>query len=56
MNHIGIIIITNYISTILKEIDIHPPASRLITLEAKMQKEDYGDNSNYVITFTGELP
>ncbi len=55
VNHINKIIITNDASTILKEIDIHHPASRLITLAAKMQKEDYGDNSNYVITFAGEL-
>lgn len=47
--------ITNDSSTILKEIEVHHPASKLIVLAAKMQKEDFGDNTNYVITLAGEL-
>ncbi len=55
LSHIDKIFVTNNTSTILQEINIHHPAANLIAMACKMQKEDYGDNTNYVITFAGEL-
>lgn len=55
VNHIDKIFVTNDASTILKEIDVHHPAAKLVAMAAIMQKEDYGDFTNYVVTFAGEL-
>ena len=55
VNHIDKIFVTNDASTILKEIDVHHPAAKLIAMAAIMQKEDHGDFTNYVVTLAGEL-
>ena len=55
VNHIDKIFITSDSTTILKESDINHPAAKLIAMAARMQKEDWGDSTNYVITLAGEL-
>ena len=55
VNHIDKLFVTNDAATILREVEVHHPAARLIALAAKMQKEDFGDFTNYVVTFAGEL-
>lgn len=55
VNHIDKLFITNDTSTILKEVEVQHPAAKLIAMASKMQKEDYGDSTNYVITLAGEL-
>lgn len=55
VSHIDKIFVTNDASTILREINVHHPAANLIVMASKMQKEDYGDGTNYVVTLTGEL-
>lgn len=55
VNHIDKIFVTSDSSTILKESEINHPAARLIAMAAKMQKEDWGDSTNYVVTLAGEL-
>ena len=55
VNHIDKLFITNDAATILKEVEVHHPAARLVAMAAKMQKEDFGDFTNYVVTFAGEL-
>lgn len=55
VNHIDKIFITADSSTILREVEVAHPAAKIITLAAKMQQEDFGDATNYVVTFAGEL-
>jgi T-complex protein 1 subunit theta len=55
VNHIDKMFVTNDSSTILREIEVAHPASKLIVMAAKMQKEDFGDGTNYVVTLAGEL-
>ena len=55
VNHIDKIFITSDSTTILKESEINHPAAKLIAMASKMQKEDWGDGTNYVITLAGEL-
>ena len=55
VNHIDKLFVTNDAATILREVEVHHPAARLVALAAKMQKEDFGDGSNYVVTLAGEL-
>lgn len=55
VNHIDKIFVSNDASTILQEINVHHPAANLIVLASKMQKDEFGDNTNYVVTLAGEL-
>ena len=55
VNHIDKVFVTCDCITILKESEINHPAGKLITMAAKMQKEDFGDATNYVMTLAGEL-
>lgn len=55
VNHIDKIFVTSDSTTILKESEINHPAAKLIAMAAKMQKEDWGDSTNYVVTLAGEL-
>lgn len=55
VNHIDKIFVTSDSTTILKESEINHPAAKLIAMASKMQKEDFGDSTNYVVTLAGEL-
>jgi T-complex protein 1 subunit theta len=55
VNHIDRLFITNDTSTILKEVEVQHPAAKIVAMASKMQKEDFGDCTNYVITLAGEL-
>lgn len=55
VNHIDKLFITNNTHTILQEINVHHPAANLLVLASKAQKDDFGDNTNYVVTLAGEL-
>lgn len=55
VNHIDKIYVTNDASTILKEAEVNHPAAKMLAMAAIMQKEDYGDATNYVMTLAGEL-
>jgi T-complex protein 1 subunit theta len=55
VNHIDRLFITNDTATILREVEVNHPAAKIIAMASKMQKEDYGDCTNYVITLAGEL-
>jgi T-complex protein 1 subunit theta len=55
INHIGKQFLTKDTSTVLKELDIHHPAAKLIVNSVKMQELEIGDNTNYVATLAGEL-
>ena len=35
--------------------EVHHPAAKLVFMASKMQEEECGDGTNFVITFAGEL-
>lgn len=55
VNHIDRLFITNDTSTIMREVEVQHPAAKIVAMASKMQKEDFGDCTNYVITLAGEL-
>jgi len=55
INHLDRLFVTSDAATILRESDIHHPAAKMIAMAAKMQENECGDGSNFVITFAGEL-
>lgn len=55
INHLEKIFVTSDAATILRESDIHHPAAKMIAQAAKMQENECGDGSNFVLTLAGEL-
>lgn len=55
INHLEKLFVTSDAATIIKESDIHHPAAKMIAMAAKMQENECGDGSNFVITLAGEL-
>jgi T-complex protein 1 subunit theta len=55
INHLDKLFVTSDAATIIKESDINHPAARMIAMAAKMQEDECGDGSNFVISFSGEL-
>jgi len=55
INHLDKLFVTSDAATIIKESDIHHPAAKMIAMAAKMQENECGDGSNFVISFAGEL-
>ena len=55
INHLDRLFVTSDAATIIKESDIHHPAAKMIAMAAKMQENECGDGSNFVISFAGEL-
>ena len=47
--------VTSDAATIIKETDVHHPAAKMIAQAAKMQENEVGDGTNFVISFAGEL-
>ena len=35
--------------------EVHHPAAKMISMASKMQENEFGDASNFVVTFAGEL-
>jgi T-complex protein 1 subunit theta len=55
INHLERLFVTSDAATIIKESDINHPAAKMIAMAAKMQENECGDGSNFVISFAGEL-
>lgn len=55
VNHLEKIIVTSDCATIVKELEVAHPAAKILTLAAEMQQQEFGDFTNYVISFAGEL-
>lgn len=55
LNHLEKIIVTSDCATILKELEVQHPAARMLVLAAEMQDNEYGDLTNFVVSFAGEL-
>ena len=55
INHLDKQFLTKDTAVIMKEMDIHHPAAKLIVNAVKMQDLEIGDGTNYVSTIAGEL-
>lgn len=55
VNHLEKIIVTSDCATIMKELEVQHPAAKMLVLASEMQESEYGDNTNFVISFAGEL-
>ena len=55
INHLEKLFVTSDAATILRESDIHHPAAKMVAMAAKMQENECGDGSNFVLTLAGEL-
>ena len=55
INHLDKVFVTSNAGTILGELEVIHPAAKMIVMAAKTQEEEYGDYTNFVITFASEL-
>ena len=55
INHLDKLFITSDAATIIKEVEVHHPASKMVAMAAKMQENEVGDGTNFVISLAGEL-
>lgn len=55
VNHLEKIIVTSDCATIVKELEVAHPAAKILVMASEMQESEYGDNTNFVISFGGEL-
>lgn len=55
INHLEKVFVTSDAATIIREIDVHHPAAKMIALAAKMQETEAGDGTNFVVSLAGEL-
>jgi T-complex protein 1 subunit theta len=55
INHLQKMILTSDAATILKELDVVHPAAKLLVMASQQQEAEFGDATNMVIVFAGEL-
>lgn len=55
VNHLEKIIVTSDCAAIVNELEVQHPAAKILVLAASMQQNEYGDNTNLVMAFAGEL-
>jgi T-complex protein 1 subunit theta len=55
INHLEKLFVTSDAATIIREVEVHHPAAKMIAMAAKMQENEVGDGTNFVISFAGEL-
>lgn len=55
VNHLEKIIVTSDCATILNELEVQHPAAKMLVMASQMQQNEYGDQTNFVISFAGEL-
>ena len=55
INNLDKLFVTSDAATIIREVEVHHPAARMIAAAAKMQESEAGDGTNLVISLAGEL-
>jgi len=55
VNHLNKIIVSSDCATLLKEFEVQHPAATMLSLASQMQDQEFGDGTNFVIAFAGEL-
>jgi T-complex protein 1 subunit theta len=55
INHLDKLFVTSDAATIIREVEVHHPAAKMVAMAAKMQEQEAGDGTNLVISLAGEL-
>ena len=55
INHLDKIFVTSDAATVMNELEVAHPAAKMVVMASKMQEQECGDMTNFVITFAGEL-
>jgi T-complex protein 1 subunit theta len=55
INNLDKLFVTSDAATIIREVEVHHPAARMVAAAAKMQESEAGDGTNFVISIAGEL-
>lgn len=55
INHLEKIFVTSDAATIMGELEVIHPAAKMVVMAAQMQQQEYGDCTNFVISFASEL-
>eukprot|EP00824_Muranothrix_gubernata_P018914 TRINITY_DN38411_c0_g1_i1.p1 TRINITY_DN38411_c0_g1~~TRINITY_DN38411_c0_g1_i1.p1 ORF type:complete len:573 (-),score=149.29 TRINITY_DN38411_c0_g1_i1:37-1590(-) len=55
INHLDRVFVTSDAATIVKELEVVHPAAKMIVMASQQQENEFGDATNLVITFAGEL-
>jgi len=55
INHLEKIFVTNDAATMLKELEVEHPAAKMLVFASKMQEQEAGDGTNWVLMFAGAL-
>lgn len=55
INHLEKTFVTSDCATILSELEVQHPAARMLVLASQTQETEHGDNTNFVMSFAGEL-
>lgn len=55
INHLEKVFVTSDAATILTELEVVHPAANMVVMAAKMQEQEFGDLTNFVISFAAEL-
>lgn len=55
VNHLEKMIVTSDCAAILKEVQVEHPAAQLLAQACQKQEDECGDNTNFVLAFSGEL-
>ena len=55
VNNLEKLFVTTDAATIMKELEVHHPAARLVVMAAKLQESEVGDGTNLVVILAGEL-
>eukprot|EP00922_Rhytidocystis_sp_ex-Travisia-forbesii_P055520 GHVS01082230.1.p1 GENE.GHVS01082230.1~~GHVS01082230.1.p1 ORF type:complete len:542 (-),score=95.21 GHVS01082230.1:253-1878(-) len=55
ISHLGKQMVTSDASVMATEMEVQHPAARMLVMASKMQDGEYGDGTNFVLVFGGEL-
>lgn len=55
INHLEKLFVTSDAATILKELEVQHPAAKMLVLNSRMQEQEVGDGTNFVLIFAGAL-
>lgn len=55
INHLEKIFVTSDAATIMGELEVIHPAAKMVVMAAKMQEYEFGDYTNFVVSFATEL-
>ena len=55
INHLEKTFVTSDCATILSELEVQHPAAKMLVLASQTQESEHGDNTNFVMSFAGEL-